>query len=94
MIAAWATLWMVPLFVVLKKLGVLRIPVEMELGGLDIPKHDEQAYPPSAWEGFLPLHEEKTVENPTILTPSSIAIAPTADGLTKRNHHFFSHQLV
>ena len=54
-LSAWAVLWMAPLFLLLSKLGVLRIPVEMERDGMDVPKHNEVAYPPGAWQGFLPL---------------------------------------
>ena len=32
-----------------KKFDILRISEEMEKSGMDIPIHDEQAYPPSAW---------------------------------------------
>jgi len=32
-----------------KKFDILRISEEMEKSGMDIPIHNEQAYPPSAW---------------------------------------------
>ena len=49
-IIAWAILWCFPIFAGLKLLGVLRVPLEMELAGMDIAKHNERAYPASAWE--------------------------------------------
>lgn len=48
-IICWAILWCFPIFAILKRLGVLRVPLEMELAGMDGPKHNELAYPASAW---------------------------------------------
>jgi len=48
-IIVWAVLCCLPLFILLKKLGILRIDDEMETGGMDAPKHNEDSYPPSAW---------------------------------------------
>jgi hypothetical protein len=48
-IIGWAVLWCVPIFGVLKWLGVLRIPADMERTGVDVAKHNESAYPSSAW---------------------------------------------
>ena len=49
-IIVWAVLCCLPLFMLLKKLGVLRIDDEMETGGMDAAKHNEDSYPPSAWQ--------------------------------------------
>ena len=49
-IICWAILWCLPIFKLLKRAGVLRIPLDMELSGMDVPKHNEVAYPASAWQ--------------------------------------------
>lgn len=49
-IICWAVIWCFPIFTVLKWLGILRVPLEMELDGMDAPKHNELAYPASAWK--------------------------------------------
>lgn len=49
-IIGWAVLWCVPIFGLLKWLGVLRIPADMERTGVDVAKHNEPAYPSSAWQ--------------------------------------------
>ena len=49
-IICWAILWCFPIFTVLKRFGILRVPLEMELAGMDGPKHNERAYPASAWQ--------------------------------------------
>jgi Amt family ammonium transporter len=49
-IICWAFIWCFPIFTILKCLGILRVPLEMELAGMDAPKHNELAYPASAWK--------------------------------------------
>ena len=49
-ITLWAVLWCLPLFYVLDRLGVLRIPPEMEVGGMDAVKHNEASYPWVSWQ--------------------------------------------
>ena len=39
-IIIWALLWCVPIFAFLKWSGTLRVPLDMELDGLDVPKHN------------------------------------------------------
>lgn len=41
---------MVPMFLILKRAGVLRIPPEMEETGMDVIKHNEPAYSYAAWK--------------------------------------------
>ena len=43
-ITVWAVLWCLPLFLLLKHMGVLRVPLEMETRGLDVIEHREMAY--------------------------------------------------
>lgn len=43
-ITAWAVLWCLPLLVILKKIGVLRVTVEMEWSGMDLAEHNDLAY--------------------------------------------------
>lgn len=50
-IICWAIIWCYPIFAILKRFGILRVPLEMELAGMDAPKHNELAYPASAWVG-------------------------------------------
>ncbi|KAK6745899.1 hypothetical protein RB195_012170 [Necator americanus] len=40
-IIIWSLLWMVPIFLFLKKIGKLRVSAEVEINGLDIYKHGE-----------------------------------------------------
>lgn len=49
-IICWAVIWCYPIFSILKCLGILRVPLEMELAGMDAVKHNELAYPASAWK--------------------------------------------
>ncbi|XP_046454360.1 putative ammonium transporter 1 [Daphnia pulex] len=49
-IICWAVIWCYPIFSILKCLGILRVPLEMELAGMDAAKHNELAYPASAWK--------------------------------------------
>ena len=51
-----------------KKFDILRISEEMEHSGMDIPIHDEQAYPPSSWI------EPNLVEKPGILPVPSTEV--------------------
>ncbi|PAV62526.1 hypothetical protein WR25_00153 [Diploscapter pachys] len=48
-IIVWSLLWMIPIFILLKKIGKLRIPAEIEVKGLDIYMHGESAYPLHAY---------------------------------------------
>ncbi|CAD6185075.1 unnamed protein product [Caenorhabditis auriculariae] len=48
-IVTWSWLWMVPIFLFLKKIGKLRVSEEVEINGLDIYKHGESAYPLHAY---------------------------------------------
>lgn len=49
-IICWAVIWCLPMFAILRWAGVLRIPLEMELAGMDAAKHNELSYPVSAWQ--------------------------------------------
>ncbi|CAG0900626.1 unnamed protein product [Darwinula stevensoni] len=73
-IAAWSGSLCILLFGALKFAGLLRVSAEMEIHGLDILKHQEPAYPSSAWEelidhcpveGFkvVPRHERVSFSN-------------------------------
>jgi Amt family ammonium transporter len=57
-IIGWVTLWMVPLFLILKFANVLRVPAEFEENGLDISEHGGQA----AFIGDTVVVETKPVE--------------------------------
>lgn len=61
-IVIWALIWCVPIFAFLKWTGTLRVPLEMELNGLDVHKHNEFSYDISAWtDDFLsPLLDSDT----------------------------------
>jgi len=48
-IVVWSAVWMVPVFLVLKKMDLLRVTEETELKGLDLYKHQEDAYPKEAY---------------------------------------------
>lgn len=48
-ITAWAAVTSLLLFGILKLLKVLRVPEDIEIRGLDIPKHNEPAYPVEAY---------------------------------------------
>ncbi len=44
-ITGWAAVWCLPLFLGLKQLGILRVPLETESAGLDVMEHSgEIAY--------------------------------------------------
>ncbi|VDO39250.1 unnamed protein product [Haemonchus placei] len=62
-IIIWSLLWMVPIFLFLKKIGKLRVTEEVEINGLDIYKHGEAAYPLHAyghgWDDFEPIKDKK-----------------------------------
>ncbi|KHJ96316.1 ammonium transporter, partial [Oesophagostomum dentatum] len=61
-IIAWSLLWMVPIFLFLRKIGKLRVTAEVEINGLDIYKHGEAAYPLHAyghgWDEYEPIKEK------------------------------------
>lgn len=61
-IIIWALLWCVPMFAFLKWTGILRVPLDIELNGLDMPKHNEFSHDISAWvDDFLsPLLDSDT----------------------------------
>ena len=44
-IIAWNGITSFLLFGLLKKFGILRVSAEVEIGGLDVYKHDDLAYP-------------------------------------------------
>jgi len=48
-IVAWTAAICAPMFLILKALKALRVDPDIELKGLDIPKHGEPAYPAEAW---------------------------------------------
>ncbi|KAL3873257.1 hypothetical protein ACJMK2_036395 [Sinanodonta woodiana] len=48
-IIGWTAAWSLLLFGIMKLLKILRVPEELELKGLDIPKHNEPAYPVEAY---------------------------------------------
>ena len=48
-ITMWAFLWNLPLLLLLKHFGVLRVDEEMETFGLDAMEHSEEAYPSADW---------------------------------------------
>ncbi|EYC30931.1 hypothetical protein Y032_0004g1856 [Ancylostoma ceylanicum] len=63
-IITWSLLWMVPIFLFLKKIGKLRVSEEVEINGLDIYKHGEAAYPLHAyghgWDEYEPIKDKST----------------------------------
>jgi len=64
-IIAWSALTLTPAFLLLKAVGKMRVPREVEIRGLDIYKHGEAAYPLTAYgHGW-----DETAEN--TLTPST-----------------------
>ncbi|CAJ0939510.1 unnamed protein product, partial [Mesorhabditis belari] len=71
-IITWSFATMVPVFLLLKKYGKLRVPAEIEIKGLDIYKHGEAAYPLHAyghgWDEFEPIRTTKKISvlNPEI----------------------------
>jgi hypothetical protein len=48
-IIAWSSLTLTPAFLLLKAIGKMRVPREVEIRGLDIYKHGEAAYPLTAY---------------------------------------------
>ncbi|CAI4221062.1 unnamed protein product [Auanema sp. JU1783] len=66
-IMTWSLLWMVPIFLLLRKIGKLRVPEEVEINGLDIYKHGEAAYPLHAyghgWDEFEAVRVAPTENN-------------------------------
>ncbi|VDK49944.1 unnamed protein product [Cylicostephanus goldi] len=62
-IIVWSLLWMIPIFLFLRKIGKLRVSEEVEINGLDIYKHGEAAYPLHAyghgWDDYEPIKEKK-----------------------------------
>jgi Ammonium Transporter Family len=103
LIAAWAVLWILPLFALLRKMNVLRVPLEMELGGLDIAKHNEEAYSTEAWQSFLmtykqnrtpveclnPLSQEAIPAPPPLPAPL-IELQPVVQGFMQSRFKFFT----
>ncbi|KIH69443.1 hypothetical protein ANCDUO_00213 [Ancylostoma duodenale] len=63
-IITWSLLWMIPIFLFLKKIGKLRVSEEVEINGLDIYKHGEAAYPLHAyghgWDEYEPIKDKAT----------------------------------
>jgi len=59
-IIGWSSLTCIPPFLVLKKIGLMRVPREVEIRGLDIFKHGEAAYPVTAYG-----HGWESVKTPT-----------------------------
>ncbi|CAI5455900.1 unnamed protein product [Caenorhabditis angaria] len=63
-IIVWSLVIMYPVFAVLKKIGKLRVPEEIEINGLDVFKHGELAYPLRAyghgWHEFENAHGMKS----------------------------------
>ncbi|CAG0890717.1 unnamed protein product [Darwinula stevensoni] len=53
-ISGWSASLCLVLFGILKKLGILRVSREMEIQGMDLMKHNEPAYPSTAWEDCDP----------------------------------------
>lgn len=68
-IVLWSLLWMVPIFLFLKKIGKLRVSAEVEINGLDIYKHGEAAYPLHAyghgWDDYEPIKDKKSNAAPS-----------------------------
>ena len=64
-IISWALFWSVSIFSFLKWTGMMRIPVEIELNGLDWPKHHEYSHDISAWSDDFrsPLLDNETRDN-------------------------------
>ena len=54
-ITAWTLVWSVALFGALRYLNLLRVPLDIELQGVDVYKHGEVAYPEGAWQQNLPI---------------------------------------
>ena len=48
-IIGWSTATLTPAFLLLKAVGKMRVPREVEIRGLDIYKHGEAAYPLTAY---------------------------------------------
>ncbi|KAJ1355000.1 ammonium transporter Amt1 [Parelaphostrongylus tenuis] len=65
-ITIWSLIWMIPIFLFLKKIGKLRVAPEIEINGLDIYKHGEAAYPLHAyghgWDEYEPI-KDKSMQN-------------------------------
>ncbi|CAG0899114.1 unnamed protein product [Darwinula stevensoni] len=53
-ISGWSATLCLILFGILKKFGILRVDKEMEIRGMDVIKHNEPAYPSTAWEDCDP----------------------------------------
>ena len=45
MVCVWTFAWMFPFFIMMSKLGLFRVPADMEEEGLDVSKHGGVAYP-------------------------------------------------
>jgi hypothetical protein len=48
-IIGWSSVTLTPAFLLLKAIGKMRVPREVEIRGLDIYKHGEAAYPLTAY---------------------------------------------
>lgn len=74
------------MFAILKWAGVLRIPIEMELAGMDAAKHNELAYPVSAWQEYQQgLFDNKILGN-NWMPPDTKRHSPLSTNLTLSNH--------
>jgi len=62
-ITAWTTAIMLPFFTLMKLFGLLRIPEEMELIGIDVSKHGGFAYP----EGLIVVSPPPSLHGPSAL---------------------------
>ncbi|XP_033753298.1 putative ammonium transporter 1 isoform X2 [Pecten maximus] len=70
-IIGWTMFFSLLLFGTLKLFGLLRVPHEIEEKGLDIPKHNEPAYPPEAYGHGHVEHIMQVVQNkPTSVVQS------------------------
>lgn len=76
-IICWAILWCFPLFTILKRLGILRVSLEMELAGMDAAKHDELSYPASAWESDANVFLENKVLGNNWIPPHHAKLGAT-----------------
>ncbi|XP_069195389.1 putative ammonium transporter 1 [Procambarus clarkii] len=85
-IVAWSGGLCLLMFGSLRLLGLLRVPPEMEIAGMDILKHGEPAYPADAWlesqyDGSVNTQENKRNSNlpPNMSAPEEFGLTNSQD---------------